>query len=323
MTRGAVLVLLLAASTAYADKADKLFKKGKKLLAEKKFAEACETFEDVDKLDPGIGAKLNVARCYEEWGRLATAYRWYIDAQAMATESKDDRLPKIKELVEELDMNVPRLVIRIPDGADPDVLATVRLDGNPIEASFFNSEQRIDPGPHVIEFVVAGDKKKKTAPLERGGESEVSLDIPKGTGKKKAPGGGGGGDVGGGDPEPPSRPGRGQRIAGVSLAVGGGVAVGIAGFLTMRARGDYRDAIDTHCMGVTNMCTPEGLEITRDARRTGNIATIVTIAGGAMIAGGVVLYLIAPKASRDTEHALYLTPAVDDRGGGLVFGGRF
>lgn len=306
-----------AAAPAHADKADKLFKKGKKLLAEKKYAEACRAFEEVDGLEPGIGAKLNVARCYEEWGRLATAYRWYGDAEKMAEDSKDDRAPKIKDLIAELDTNVPRVTIKVADGADPDVVATVTFDGKPIDPSFLNSEQRVDPGPHVIEFIVDGKKKKKMAPVERGGESEVSLDIPRAANKKIPRDGVIPPD------EPVARPGRTQRIAGVSLAIGGGAALATAAILTVSARGTYRDALEAHCMGSTSMCDPEGLEITHDARKTANIATVVTIAGGAMIVGGVVLYLVAPKAAKRDEHALYLTPVLGGDGGGVVFGGRY
>jgi tetratricopeptide (TPR) repeat protein len=115
--------LLLVSSVAAADnaaKADALFNKGKKLQNEKRFSDACPTFEEVDKLDPGIGAKLNVAKCYEEWGRLATAYSWYEQALAMAVSTKDDRLPKIKQLADTLDVDVPRLKVNVPEGANPD-----------------------------------------------------------------------------------------------------------------------------------------------------------------------------------------------------------
>ena len=321
-----ILVLAAAASPASADKADKLFKKGKKLLAEKKFADACAAFEEVDKIDPGIGAKLNVAKCFEEWGRLAVAYRWYSDAEKMAIDGKDDRAAKIKELAAELDTNVPRVTIKVPEGADADVLATVTIDGKPVALDTFGIEQRVDPGPHSIEFVVDGTKKKKMAPVERGGSSEVTLDIPKGTGKprpKKSPPN----LVKKGDkpPEPdlPAPPGRTQRIAGITLIVAGGVAVGVASALTLSARGAYKDALDDHCMGSTSMCDPAGLTITADARSRANVATWITIGGGAAIIGGVVLYLIAPSAASRTEQALYLTPNIGPDGGGLVFGGRY
>ena len=57
----AALALCGLAAAAHADRADQLFKKGKKLLAEKKYAEACGAFEQSDRIDPEIGAKLNVA----------------------------------------------------------------------------------------------------------------------------------------------------------------------------------------------------------------------------------------------------------------------
>ena len=81
--RAVAVVVLALASPAVADKrseADALFKKAKKLHGEKKYADACPMFEKSDALDPGIGAKLNVAKCYEDWGMLARAYRWYTDA---------------------------------------------------------------------------------------------------------------------------------------------------------------------------------------------------------------------------------------------------
>jgi len=323
-----IALLTVASSPASADKADKLFKKGKKLLAEKKYADACAAFEQVDKLDPGIGAKLNVARCFEEWGRLATAYRWYVDAEKMAVAGKDDRAAKIKELTEELDTNVPRVTIKVPPGADPDVLATLTIDGKPVVLDTLGIEQRVDPGPHLIEFTVDGQKKKKMAPVERGGSSEVTLDIPKGSGKPRPkkpppnakPDGAPDPDPG---PEVPPPPGRTQRIVGVTLAVTGGVAVGVASGLTLSARGKYKDALDAHCMGSTSMCDPQGLRITADARSRANVATVITIAGGAAIVGGVVLYLLAPRAASNAEHALYLTPTVGGDGGGIVFGGRY
>src|SRR5262245_29991146 len=86
----ALICLVALTGVAFADnkEADALFKKAKKLHAEKKYAEACPMFEDTDKMDPGIGAKLNVAKCYEDWGMLARAYKWYVDAEKMATDAK-------------------------------------------------------------------------------------------------------------------------------------------------------------------------------------------------------------------------------------------
>jgi hypothetical protein len=327
MKRVALLVIALA-GTAYADKADALFKKAKKQLAEKRYPEACATFEQVDKLDPGIGAKLNVGKCYEEWGKLALAYRWYTDAETMAASAKDERATKIHALAEELDTNVPRITLKLPDGANPDVVETVTLDGKPVSEAVFGIEQRVDPGAHVIEFSVDGKAKKKVVPVERGGSSEIALDIPLGRSKKgakvKKP------DPSGGDPQPekpiavtPPAPGRTQRIAGIVIGASGVVAVGIAGGITLSARGKYKDALSDHCLGSTSMCDATGLEITHDARHTANIATVVTLIGGAAVIGGVVLYLTAPKGSVVEEHALRIGPAVGTDGASVILGGTF
>jgi tetratricopeptide (TPR) repeat protein len=323
------LALVAALSgAASADKADKLFQKAKKLHAEKKFAEACPTYEEVDKTDPAIGSKLNAAKCYEDWGRLATAYTWYIQAEKMATDAKDERAPKIKELIEELDVNVPRMTIKIPEGADPDVVDTITLDGRPVPEDWHNTQQRIDPGPHVIEFVVDGQKKKKLAPVERGGESELSLDIPKGVGKKPR--------KKKGDDQvvvTAPDPGKTRRYIAYGLGGAGVVAIGVASVMTLSARGDYNDALEEHCMGSTSGCNATGVRLTHDARSTANVATVITLIGVAAIAGGAVLYFTAPKAPPTTEkvppadkpavQALYVSPTIDSTGGGFVVGGSF
>ncbi len=319
------VVLGLWSGTAVADTADALFKKAKKLLADKKYADACAMFEKVDELDPKIGAKLNVANCFEQWGRLAVAYRWYSDAHRLAIQSKDDRAPRIKERLDEVDLNVPRVTIRVPSGADPAVITKLTLDGRAMVLASLGEEQRVDPGPHVIEYTVNGETKKKMAPVERGGSSEVELELPKvgatKTGMKVQHGATAQDRVLVG--APPS-PGRTQRIVGISLASAGVVAVGVAGVLTLGARGRYNDAIDAHCMGSTTMCDPDGLTITADARHTANLATIVTLLGGAAVAGGIVLYVIAPSKPRASDaHALYVEPRVGSSSGAIVFGGRF
>lgn len=325
LSLAAAALLAASAGTAAADKADALFTKGKALLAKKQYAEACSTFEKVDELDPGIGAKLNVARCYEEWGKLVAAHRWYSDAEKMARKAGDDRAPKIKKLVAELEPDVPRLTISLADGVDPES-AVITLDGAPIKPDAFGSEMRVEPGPHVIEYRSGGKPQTKTIAIERGGSREVTLDIkpepePSQTGKPEEPD----------KPEVPS-PGRGRRIAGFVLMGVGVASLGGAGYLTFDARDKYNAALDAHCMGAKNMCNEEGLRLTSDARGRANLATVFALAGVAAAAGGLVLYLTAPSAgsqeslSRDSEalnEGLYVAPVLGEGGGGLVFGGRY
>lgn len=317
-----------------ADKADALFTKGKAQLARKQYAEACATFERVDELDPGIGAKLNVARCYEEWGKLARAHKWYVDAQKMAADGGDKRAPKIQALVDKIEPAIPRLTINVPAGADARA-AGIAIDGDLVLSSNVGRELPVDPGPHVITYRSGSEQKSRTIAIERGGAREVTLEIDTGKGD------GDGGKVGAKEPgkgkgkgksnskiASPPAPGRGRRIAAITLMGAGVVGMGASGYLAIGARSDYRSALDAHCMGATNMCDDEGLRLTHDARSRANLGTIFAVAGAALVGGGVALYLTAPSAgraerrSRDDE-ALYIAPALGDRSGFVVIGGRY
>jgi len=304
----AALSVALAAGAAHADRADQLFDRGKKLLAEKRYAEACKAFQDSDALDPGIGAKVNVARCYQAWGKLATAWRWFSDAEAMAAKAKDDRLPKIQAMLRDVDGNVPRLTLKLPAGAAPGGV-TIKLDGDAFAIEQLGREQRVDPGPHTIEYTVEGTVRTKVVPLERGSSSEVTLE---GAGKI--------------EPVAPvivRDDGRPRRLLGLGVAGGGVLALGVAGVVTWRAHSDYEHALSAHCRDDHRMCDAIGERAASNARKRANIATAITIGGVAAVAAGVYFYLTAPSAPHRDEHAFYVAPAVDDAGGGLVFGGAF
>lgn len=318
------VVVLAAAGAARADdrgKADKLFKQGKKLMADKRYADACQAFEQSFKLDPGIGAQLNIGHCYEEWGKLALAYRSYSRAEQMAKDAHDARVAKIHERIENLDSLVPRLTLNAPDGAVTSDL-TITLDGKPFDVASLGKPELVDPGPHQIEYVVAGTKKTKVVPLERGGSSEVMLEVPARVARPRVTP----------EHEPareparvrtvsaPADPGRSRRLAAYVVGGAGLAAYGVSSYLTLSARSSYKDALAQHCMGQTTTCDSTGLAQTHSARTRANIATGVFIGGSLAIAGGLVLYFTAPHARRPRdERALYLAPSL----GGFVVGGGF
>jgi tetratricopeptide (TPR) repeat protein len=313
MTIGIVICGIAGlAATAHADRADELFKKGKKLLAEKQYAEACIAFEDSDRIDPGIGAKLNVARCYQEWGKLATAWRWFSAAEKMAAQAKDARAQKIHELVTEVDASVPRLTVRIPN--EPG--GVVKIDGLQLDTGASGAEQRVDPGPHQVDYIINGAKQTKVIPVERGGSSEVAFEPPAKV-NLPAP-----------VPEPVREPrgqppGQKQQWIGLGMAGAGVLTLGVASVVALGARGDYKDAISSHCDGASDHCDDVGLRDTRSARHQANIATVVTVISLAVVGGGALVYFKAPKAGPRAEQALYLAPSISGAGNGLVLGGAF
>lgn len=315
----AAVALCGLAGVAHADQADQLFKRGQKLLAEKRYAEACAAFEDSDRLDPEIGAKLNIARCYQEWGKLATAWRWYTDAEQMASKAGDKRTPKIHALVEELDRDVPRLTLVLPADAVTDHLA-IQLDGAPLALATVRDERRVDPGPHKITILVDGEPQTRTIPVQRGDRTKVALEVPVRPRTQRAA-----------TPQAVADPGRSRRLIGLGVSGAGVVAAGVAGIATLRARSDYDHALHGYCNDATDMCDPTGLSRTHSARHRANIATVVTVLGGAAVAGGLVLYFTAPDPARAerperaarSSRTLYLAPVVGGDGAGAVLGGAF
>jgi hypothetical protein len=238
----------------------------------------------------------------------------------MAARSGDNRAPKIKALIAELDPEVPRLTIRVRRGADLDA-AAIKLDGELI-TSGIGRKMRVDPGPHVITYRVDGAEKTQTIAIERGGTREVKLALARVDGE-------GASSSRDRDEEPsPPVPGRTRRIAGFALMGAAAASLGVASYLSLGARSDYRAALDAHCMGAKDMCNDEGLRLTGDARSRANLGTVFALVGVAAAAGGLVLYLTAPSSgepeslSRDAE-ALYVAPALGDGAGFVLLGGQF
>jgi tetratricopeptide (TPR) repeat protein len=327
MNHKLVIAAVLALSApAFADKADEVFKQAKKLMAEKKYAEACPKFEKSYQMDPGIGGQLNVGKCYEEWGKLGKAYRAYTDALKKAEESNDNRAEKIKKLVAQLEPQVPRLVIHIPPDADTAGLQ-VAIDGVAVTLEDLANPQLVDPGPKQVEYALgSGARKTKIVPVERSGTSEITLDLPKTKAKPekqkpdhtevvvvKPP-------PHHDEPEVADNRGHGQRVAGLVIAGVGVAGMAVGSYLALSARSKYNDALSAHCMEMTNACDAQGLTDTHDARSQANTATIIFAIGGAATAAGIVVYLVAPKAA-SSEHAFYLVPTLGTTTG-FAFGGR-
>ena len=104
------------------------------------------------------------------------------------------------------------------------------------------------------------------------------------------------------------------------LGGAGVLAIGVSSIMTLSARSKYNDAIDAHCGGMKTTCDDDGLTLTHDARSTANTATFIFIAGTAAVAGGVALYILAPKGEATDDStartARYVVPGglADERG---------
>jgi tetratricopeptide (TPR) repeat protein len=310
-------VLILVASTAAAGpdkkKADALFKQGRQLLNEKQYQKACAAFEDSHRIDPAIGTVLNVALCYEAWGKLAKAQRAYLEAEKLAAIKGDARQAVARQRADALTPRIPKIAFaELPAELPADLV--VLIDDVQIGIDAVRLGLSTDPGKHVIAYT-AGDQKREVIEVTLG-ESEtkwVNLRLP---------------DAGPADgpaepidttPAGPPR-GRTRRILGLSAGGAGLIAMGAGGVIALAARADYKEAFADHC-DPSGLCDDVGYRATRDARSRANVATVIFGAGAAIAATGVVLYLTAPSGRGKPERKAYIQPVLLDGGAALVVGG--
>ena len=131
------LLTLPAQGQSAGDKAtsEALFSDGRRLMSQGNYREACPKFEASLKLDPGVGAMLNLADCYEKNGQTASAWAEFREAisAARAAGSKD-REDLARQRASALEPKLSRLTIVAGKQA-----AQVTRDGTPVDSAAFGT----------------------------------------------------------------------------------------------------------------------------------------------------------------------------------------
>jgi hypothetical protein len=318
--------IALATATAHAqgtgnDKvtAEALFEDARKLVADKKYADACPKFADSERLDPSAATLLNLASCWEKAGRTATAWATYKEAASSANAAgRKDYVTAAERHADALAPTLARLTINVAAPIDG---IQIRRDGVSVDRAEWATAIPIDPGTHALNASAPGHNEWSAVvevpqngaqviatvpPLEA---APVEMAATTAAAPQEAAAGPAAPTAGvGAAPAAPSAPnpagsGSAQRIAGwVVSAIGvAGVAIG-AGFL-VDAKNKYSDSLDNGCQPAPNQnsCLQPGFGERSDARSAGDIATVAFVVGGAAIAGGVALWLTAPSGPKNRE----------------------
>ncbi len=309
LARGALATVLLLAPAVRADAppedraaADALFRDGRALVKQGKFAEGCAKLAASQKLDPAAGSLLALGDCYEQNGQTASAWTTFNEARALARKNSDGaRADEAERRANLLDPKLPKLTIVLPEGAPVPGLE-VRRNGKVVDASLFGSAIPVDPGPQSIEVTAPGKLPwRSTITVEpKPGVSNVAVPAlaadpnaaPSAVPTASAS------PSGAPVASPPVSYWGTQRILGAA-ASGVGVAVVVVGAvfggLTLSKVGDVNSK--KLCVaGTPYRCTAEGLRLQSEANDTANISNIAFAAGGAALIAGVVVYLTAPSA---------------------------
>lgn len=287
-----------------------LFDEAQADMDKKNYPAAMKKLEEVTKLLPdALGAKVMLAECYENVGKLASAWSQYTIVQGLAAkagqaeraEKAGARAVALKPRLATLTIDVPGEVAKLPGLA-------ISRDGIPLGDVQWGTPVPVDAGEHQIVATAPGHRpwQKTVEILSNGSKASVKVEAL----VREAP-------VGppGAEPAKPERPW--QMPLGIGVLAGGvaGLALGgIMGGLAM-AKLDESNA-DGHCVG--NQCDRAGFDARNLSLTFGDVSTAAFVIGGVLTAGGVVLVATAPgKKSAEKKAALRVLP------GGLSFEGSF
>src|SRR4051812_37973728 len=131
--------------------AESLFREGKRLSTEKKFAEACPKFAESYRLDPGLGTLLNLATCHEAEGKPASAWAEFSDASSQARREGDsDRGQLAEEHMKALETKLAHISVGLAPGAAVPGLV-VKFDGHELSPAALGVQFPVDPGKHSLD----------------------------------------------------------------------------------------------------------------------------------------------------------------------------
>ncbi len=327
---------IATSARADAGAADALFKAGKDLLAQGKVAEACSKFEASYNEDSALGALMNLANCREQQGLIAAAWARWGEAVEKAKRLNDERFTYCQERRDKLGPRLPHLTVQV-ENLVPGLV--VYRGSQVLDPGAFGTALPIEPGETTLQ-VTQGDDVfwQQTIQLSEGQQATVKIDLKKiydsgpSAKKKRSKTDVKGGGVAGAGPQLPFW--NGQRIAGLTVGLGGVTALGVGltfGGVALSQKAD----VDSNCTPADKsgkrLCTQAGLDSQRTAKTNANVGQWVGIAGAVVAGVGVTLFATAPSGTAAVlekradlrPHLRYATPWASPDGGGFVTGGTF
>lgn len=301
--------------------AEALFLEAKKLVAQKKYAEACPKFAESNRLDRGAGTLIHLGDCYEHNKQLASAWATYKDAASAAQAlGRADWEKLAKQRAASLEPKLAKLVTKVPE---PTPGMTVTRDGAEVAQASWGVEIPVDAGTHAVEASAPGHQPwKSTVNVAKDGD-RLEVVVPK---LEAAP-------VAAAPPPPPRPPeppppapaaepraGSAQRTIGFVVAGVGLVGVGVGAVTGLMAIGKNNDAKGV-CANDGPCASRDAVDAADSARSLATVSTIGFVGGGVALAAGAALVLTAPK-SKETAR-VRMAPWAGANGGGALVGGSF
>jgi hypothetical protein len=169
----------LARAQASADlsAADAAFSEALKLMDSGNFAEACPKLEQSQKLAPASGTLLNLGECYEQLGRLPSAFRSFNQAALLAHETgKAERERVARQRADALRARIALLTV-VPPKSLPAGLE-ITIDGVSLSNSDWGAPYALDPGTHTLDATAPGREPFRTTLPPATGNTALTLEVP-------------------------------------------------------------------------------------------------------------------------------------------------
>lgn len=261
------------------------FEEGTRLVTQGDCKGAIAAFQASLALEPGVGARLDLADCEEKLGSADAAWRDFRLAERLAVERNDARADVARTRSHALERSLEIVVVPRIAGL------SLVLDGSPVDPSLFaDGWLAVSPDGHRLEASAPGrEPLALTLPPDTPGRS---ITLPP-LAVLPAPA----------QPPPPATVsplgnGSTQRTLGLGLGALGLVGIAAGTVAGLRALQEQKDAANA-CGGVYPQCSSANQSTVRsanDAAQTfATIATTSFVAGGVALASGALLYFTAPR----------------------------
>ncbi len=320
--------------------AQALFDSARALSNQGKFAEACAKFQESNRLDPALATQYQLAVCYEQSGRIATAWAAFLQVASMARATGQTEREKVaRARADALQSRLPRLLINVPEASKTPGLE-VHRNGMLVGSAQWDTPVAVDPGEVELTATAPGRQTlRQTLRLEEGKTVSYSLPALAQGEPAEAPA------APPAKPEPlaaapatplaaPTAPlprdqpsaktGNGPWI--IALAGVGVVGLGVGTAYAVMAKSKYNESKGDCDTDDPNSCGSRGVELRNNARSKGDIATVGFIAGGAALAGAGIVWL-ASGSSEPKRAALparlRAAPAIGPNLAALFVQGKF
>ncbi|HEY4243424.1 MAG TPA: hypothetical protein VGM88_26610 [Kofleriaceae bacterium] len=158
--------------------AEALFTRGKQLLADGKTAEACDAFQNSQKLAPALTTLVNLATCREKNQQLATAWALFTDAaRQLRTPAPSERqmAKTVDEHVAALAPKLSKLTLKVSAQAKG---LELRRNEELVDPAAWNVPLPIDGGSYTITAAAPGRASfSKTIAIAISGDAQV-VEVP-------------------------------------------------------------------------------------------------------------------------------------------------